>query len=61
MVTNGGPGGATDTLTNYIYREGIEKTNVGYATAMSQIFLIIVILFVTLILVTVGRKVREVV
>jgi multiple sugar transport system permease protein len=61
VVTNGGPGGATDTLTNYIYREGIEKTNVGYATAMSQVFLIIVILFVTLILVTVGRKVREVV
>jgi multiple sugar transport system permease protein len=60
VVTNGGPGGATDTATNFIYREGIEKTNVGYATALSQVFLIIVILFVTLILTTLGRRVRDV-
>jgi multiple sugar transport system permease protein len=60
VVTNGGPGGATDTATNFIYREGIEKTNVGYATALSQVFLVIVIIFVTLILTTVGRRVRDV-
>jgi multiple sugar transport system permease protein len=60
VVTNGGPGGATDTMTLFIYREGIEKTNVGYATALSQVFLIIIIIFVTLVLVTVGRKVRQV-
>jgi multiple sugar transport system permease protein len=60
VVTNGGPGGATDTATNFIYREGIEKTNVGYATALSQFFLIIVILFVTFVLVTIGRWVRDV-
>jgi len=58
--TNGGPGGATDTLTNFIYREGIEKTNVGYATAMSQVFLIVIIIFVTLVLNPVGRWVRDV-
>jgi multiple sugar transport system permease protein len=60
VVTNGGPGGATDTMTNFIYREGIEKTNVGYATAMSQVFLIVIIIFVTLVLNTVGRWVRDV-
>ncbi|MFL5760301.1 MAG: carbohydrate ABC transporter permease [Thermomicrobiales bacterium] len=60
VVTNGGPGESTDTATNFIYREGIEKTNVGYATALSQVFLIIVILFVAFVLVTIGRKVRDV-
>jgi ABC-type sugar transport system permease subunit len=60
IVTNGGPGDATDTATNFIYREGIEKTNIGYATALSQVFLVIVIIFVTLILTTIGRRVRDV-
>jgi multiple sugar transport system permease protein len=61
VVTAGGPGLATDTLTNYIYREGIQKTNIGYATAMSQVFLLIVIFFVMTVLLTVGRYVRDVV
>lgn len=61
VVTRGGPGLATDTLTNYIYREGIEKTNVGYATAMSQVFLLVIIVTVVLVLVVLGRRVREVV
>jgi multiple sugar transport system permease protein len=60
VVTSGGPGLATDTATNFIYREGIEKTNVGYATALSQVFLIIVIMFATFVLVTLGRWVRDV-
>jgi multiple sugar transport system permease protein len=60
IVTNGSPGGATDTVTNFIYREGIEKTNVGYATAMSQVFLIIVIILVTVVLKIVTRWVRDV-
>jgi multiple sugar transport system permease protein len=60
VVTNGGPGGATETTTNFIYREGIEKTNLGYATSMSQVFLIVVILFVTFVLITIGRRVRDV-
>lgn len=61
VVTNGGPGGATDTMTLFIYREGVEKTNVGYATAMAQVFLIVIVVSITLVLVTVGRKVRDVV
>lgn len=61
VVTAGGPGGATDTLSLYIYREGVESTNVGYATAMSMVFLVIVLVSVTLLLVVVGRKIRDVV
>jgi multiple sugar transport system permease protein len=61
VVTGGGPGDATETLTMYIYKSGVLGLNVGYATAMSQVFLLVVIGFITLILVTVGRKVRDVV
>ena len=61
VVTAGGPGGATDTLSLYIYREGVESGNVGYATTMAMIFLIVVLISVTLLLIFAGRKVRDVV
>lgn len=60
VVTNGSPGGATDTVTLFIFREGIEKTNVGYATALSQFYLVCVIVFVTVILSVAGRWLRRV-
>ena len=31
-VTSGGPGGATDTVTSFIYREYRDRSNVGYGT-----------------------------
>ena len=60
VVTGGGPGDASETLTAYIYREGYQALNVGYGTAMAQVFLIVIILFIAVFLVTVGRKVRDV-
>jgi multiple sugar transport system permease protein len=60
VVTGGGPGNATETLTAYIYRRGVQNVDVGYATAMSQLFLVAVIVTVAAILLTAGRKVREV-
>jgi multiple sugar transport system permease protein len=59
VVTGGGPGGATDTVTLFIYREGIEQANVGYATALSQFYLVCIIVFVTVILAVAGRWVRK--
>ena len=59
VVTGGGPGDASETLTAYIYKRGVSGLDVGYATAMSQIFLLVVIVTITLLLATVGRKVRE--
>lgn len=59
VVTGGGPGDSTETLTSYIYRRGVQGLDVGYATAMSQLFLIVVILSIVMLLVTVGRKARE--
>jgi multiple sugar transport system permease protein len=60
VVTGGGPGNATETLTAYIYRRGVQNIDVGYATAMSQLFLIMVILTVVALIVIIGRKVRDV-
>ena len=31
-VTSGGPGGATDTVTSFIFREYRDRSNVGYGT-----------------------------
>lgn len=61
VVTAGGPGGATDTLSLYVYREGVESGNVGYATAIAMVFLIIVLVSITLLLVVATRRVRDVV
>jgi multiple sugar transport system permease protein len=61
VVTAGGPGGATDTLSLYIYREGVESGNVGYATAIAMVFLVVVLVSVTLLLILAGRRVRDVV
>jgi multiple sugar transport system permease protein len=61
VVTAGGPGGATDTVSLYIYREGVESGNVGYATTMAMVFLVIVLVSVTALLVIGTRRVRDVV
>lgn len=50
VVTGGGPGNYTDTVTLFIYREGIERTNVGYATALSTFYLVLIIIVLTIVL-----------
>ncbi len=49
-VTSGGPGGATDTVTSFIYREYRDRSNVGYGTMLAEFYLVIIIIFVTLLL-----------
>lgn len=48
MLTNGGPGRATNVLVYSIYTEGFRKYNFGYASAMAYV-LFLMILIVTLI------------
>jgi multiple sugar transport system permease protein len=60
VVTGGGPGGATDTVSLFIYREGIEKTNVGYATALSQFYLLIIIISITIVLWLANKWVQKI-
>ena len=49
-VTSGGPGGATDTISSFIYREYRDRSNVGYATMIAEVYLVLIIIFVTLLL-----------
>lgn len=60
VVTGGGPGSATDTISLFIYREGIQKTNVGYATALSQFYLLIIIVTITIVLWAANKWVEKV-
>ena len=34
-MTNGGPSGSTTVLLQYIYKQGIEQGNVGYASVVT--------------------------
>ena len=49
-VTAGGPGGATDTISSFVYREYRDRSNVGYATMIAEVYLILIIIFITLVL-----------
>jgi multiple sugar transport system permease protein len=49
-VTAGGPGGATDTISSFVYREYRDRSNVGYATMVAEVYLVIIIVFLTLLL-----------
>ena len=59
-VTLGGPGGATDSVTSFIYREYRDRSNVGYGTMLAMIYLVLIIVFVTLLLKLARRFVRSV-
>lgn len=45
VLTNGGPGTATEVLASYIFRNAFEFSNIGYANAMSVVFLGIAFVF----------------
>lgn len=55
VMTQGGPGNATMVLGLYIYREAFEYYNLGYASAMAWILLVL-ILIITLVQFLVGRR-----
>jgi multiple sugar transport system permease protein len=58
-VTAGGPGGATDTISSFIYREYRDRSNVGYATMIAEVYLVLIIIFVTLLLKAVSRFMQK--
>jgi multiple sugar transport system permease protein len=49
-TTSGGPGGATDTVSSFIFREYKDRSNVGYGTMVAEVYLILIIIFVSLLL-----------
>ena len=59
-VTSGGPGGATDSVTSFIFREYRDRSNVGYGTMLAMAYLVVIIIFVTSLLKLANRFVRNV-
>jgi multiple sugar transport system permease protein len=58
-VTSGGPGGATDTVSSFIYREYRDRSNVGYGTMLAMFYLVLIIVFITLLLNFISKHVRK--
>lgn len=60
-VTAGGPGGATDTVSSFIYRVYRDRSNVGYGTALAIFYLLLIIVFLMLLLRLTRRWMQKVV
>ncbi len=58
-VTSGGPGGATDSVTSFIFREYRDRSNVGYGTLLAIVYLIVIVIFMTVLLKLSERLVRR--
>lgn len=58
-VTSGGPGGATDTVSSFIYREYRDRSNVGYGTMLAMFYLVIIIVFITTLLNLLSKRMRR--
>lgn len=58
-VTSGGPGGATDTVSSFIYREYRDRSNVGYGTMLAMFYLVLIVIFVTLLLNFVSKRMQR--
>ena len=50
VMTGGGPGISTETLTLFAYQEGFKKFNLGYTSALSFLFLIVITVIGTIYL-----------
>jgi multiple sugar transport system permease protein len=60
-VTAGGPGGATDTVSSFIYRVYRDRSNVGYGTGLAMFYLVMIIVFLTLLMRLSNRWTQKVV
>jgi multiple sugar transport system permease protein len=58
-VTAGGPGGATDSVTSFIYREYRDRSNVGYGTLLAMVYLVLIVVGVTALLALANRLLRR--
>jgi multiple sugar transport system permease protein len=57
-VTSGGPGGATDTVTSFIFREYRDRSNVGYGTMLAMVYLVLIVIFMTVLMKVSARYAR---
>ena len=57
-ITSGGPGGATDTVTSFIFREYRDRSNVGYGTMLAFVYLVLIVVAMTLLMKVTARWAR---
>lgn len=57
-ITSGGPGGATDTVTSFIYREYRDRSNVGYGTLLAIFYLVLIVIALTGLMRVLNRWMR---
>ncbi|NSX56654.1 carbohydrate ABC transporter permease [Parasulfitobacter algicola] len=57
-VTSGGPGGATDSVTSFIFREYRDRSNVGYGTMLAMVYLVIIVIGFTIFMKLASRWMR---
>ncbi|MFZ9133932.1 MAG: carbohydrate ABC transporter permease, partial [Gemmobacter sp.] len=57
-VTSGGPGGATDSVTSFIFREYRDRSNVGYGTLLAMVYLVLIVIAMTLLMKLADRWMR---
>ncbi|MEL7115792.1 MAG: sugar ABC transporter permease, partial [Pseudomonadota bacterium] len=57
-VTSGGPGGATDSVTSFIFREYRDRSNVGYGTLLAMVYLVIIVIAMTILMKLAERWMR---
>ncbi len=54
-VTSGGPGGATDSVTSFIFREYRDRSNVGYGMLLAIVYLVLIVVAITVFMKAVDR------
>jgi multiple sugar transport system permease protein len=59
-VTGGGPGGATDTVSSFIYRVYRDRSNVGYGTTLAMFYLVAIVIGLTILLRAANRRAQHV-
>ena len=57
-VTSGGPGGATDSVTSFIFREYRDRSNVGYGTMLAMTYLVAIVIGMTILMKLADRWTR---
>jgi multiple sugar transport system permease protein len=57
-ITAGGPGGATDTVTSFIFREYRDRSNVGYGTLLAMFYLVLIVIAMTVLMKLADRWMR---
>lgn len=58
VMTQGGPADSTNVLTYYIYQNGFQYQDIGYASTVANALLLLMLGLIGLVAVTLGRRVH---